>query len=89
MSQHHPSCKPSDRELVWLCNQCGGHEPASELEERLEQLQKAVNSAVFALTLANKLPTNQGCPEENHSVVLVAMDALTAIDAALGVKEGE
>lgn len=38
MSQHHPSCKPSDRELVWLCNRCGGHEPASELEERLEQM---------------------------------------------------
>ena len=23
MSEHHPSCRPSDRNLVWHCSQCG------------------------------------------------------------------
>jgi hypothetical protein len=27
-SEHHPSCRPSDRDLVLLCAQCGGHESA-------------------------------------------------------------
>lgn len=25
---HHPSCRPSDRDLVWHCSQCGENEPA-------------------------------------------------------------
>ncbi len=32
VSKHHPSCTPSDRDLVWLCAQCGGHESAENLE---------------------------------------------------------
>jgi len=33
MSTHHPSCRPSDRDLVWLCAQCGGHESAEDILE--------------------------------------------------------
>ncbi len=36
MTEHHASCKPSDRDLVWLCNQCGGHESAEVLEMPME-----------------------------------------------------
>ena len=27
---HHPSCRPTDRNLFWYCSQCGTHEPAEE-----------------------------------------------------------
>ena len=29
---HPPRCRPSDRDLVWHCSQCGLNEPAPELE---------------------------------------------------------
>jgi hypothetical protein len=40
--KHHPSCKPSDRDLVWHCNQCGLNESASEVEQEVEALRKAL-----------------------------------------------
>jgi hypothetical protein len=42
MSEHHPSCKPSDRDLVWLCSQCGGHESAESLLSHAEQLAEVL-----------------------------------------------
>jgi hypothetical protein len=27
MSEHHASCRPSDKNLVWHCSQCGLNEP--------------------------------------------------------------
>ena len=27
---HHPSCLPTDKDLVWHCCQCGENEPAEE-----------------------------------------------------------
>jgi hypothetical protein len=38
MSVHHPSCRPSDKDLVWLCAQCGGHESAEAIEDGAEFL---------------------------------------------------
>jgi hypothetical protein len=37
MSEHHPSCRESDKDLVWHCSQCGLNEPASEQPQELEQ----------------------------------------------------
>jgi hypothetical protein len=34
--KHHPSCRPSDSHLVWLCAQCGAVESAQSLVEALE-----------------------------------------------------
>lgn len=38
--QHHPSCKPSDRDLIWFCNQCGARESAEDVLEVLKQCEK-------------------------------------------------
>ncbi len=66
MSQHHPSCKPSDRDLVWICAQCGGHEPAENLE---------IPSVV---RLALKVILNHVAPDWENCKTLVAqwLDAL-------------
>jgi hypothetical protein len=34
-AEHHPSCTPNDRDLVWHCNQCGLNESAADIEEQL------------------------------------------------------
>jgi hypothetical protein len=34
--EHHPSCTPNDRDLIWFCNQCGARESAEEILEILE-----------------------------------------------------
>jgi hypothetical protein len=50
MSEHHPSCRPSDKELVWLCHQCGGHESAEDIEldgARLDWLEKNPKEITF------------------------------------------
>jgi hypothetical protein len=34
--EHHPSCTPNDRSLVWHCSQCGAIESAADEEQLLE-----------------------------------------------------
>ncbi len=34
---HHPSCRESDKDLVWHCCQCGLNEDASNIETELAQ----------------------------------------------------
>ena len=48
MSQHHPSCRPSDRDLVWLCAQCGGHESAEDIEQQRDELLAACKAILDA-----------------------------------------
>lgn len=31
--EHHASCSPSDRSLIWKCTQCGLEEPATQHTE--------------------------------------------------------
>ena len=39
---HHPSCRPTDRNLFWYCSQCGTNEPAEEeILARLVRQRKA------------------------------------------------
>jgi hypothetical protein len=35
--EHHPSCTPNDRDLVWHCHQCGLNESAADIEEKYNQ----------------------------------------------------
>ncbi len=37
MTGHHPSCRESDKDLVWHCNQCGLNESAADIENQLDQ----------------------------------------------------
>ena len=32
LKEHHPSCRESDKDLVWHCSQCGLNESADETE---------------------------------------------------------
>ncbi len=34
---HHLSCKPSDKSLVWHCNQCGENESAEAILDKALQ----------------------------------------------------
>jgi hypothetical protein len=45
-TQHHPSCKTSDRDLVWLCAQCGTRESAGEIEAQRDELLAALKALV-------------------------------------------
>ncbi len=38
---HHPSCRESDKDLVWHCNQCGLNESAADIEAKLDQPEPA------------------------------------------------
>ena len=46
--QHHPSCTPNNRDLVWLCAQCGGHEDASQIEAQRDELLEALKQLYSA-----------------------------------------
>jgi hypothetical protein len=61
MSEHHPSCRESDKDLVWHCSQCGLNEPASEQpeEQMAEQLHVWYLEATQALDPANYNPKAQ------------------------------
>ena len=39
---HHPSCRPNDLDLMWVCSQCGNKEHATEVEEIIEAAQKLI-----------------------------------------------
>ena len=43
MSDHHPSCRESDKDLVWLCGQCGEVESAADVEEVLDLTRKKLS----------------------------------------------
>lgn len=47
MSEHHPSCQRSDRDLVWLCAQCGGHEYANEVLALLSEIYELMPDATM------------------------------------------
>jgi hypothetical protein len=67
MSEHNPNCKPSDKELIWLCHECGGHESAIALLEASEAWIKLYDRGTYnaeaydALTAAlAKSPLEKG-----------------------------
>lgn len=41
---HHPSCRPNDKSLVWHCYQCGDNESACHLENAEEKLRIAIRA---------------------------------------------
>ena len=43
-------------------------------------LERKLAEARTALDLAAAMPTHQGCPVENHGIVVAAMEALARID---------
>ena len=47
MNEHHPSCRPSDRDLVRLCAQCGGHESAEDIIELLREIRELMPDATM------------------------------------------
>ena len=47
MSQHHASCQPSDRDLVWMCAQCGGHESAENILDLLAEIRELMPDATM------------------------------------------
>ena len=49
---HHPSCKPSDNDLVWHCNQCGLNEFAET--EILDAHKKQISALISALKAAEE-----------------------------------
>ncbi len=42
---HHPSCRESDKSLIWFCNQCGEKESADE-EQMLAEAQQPLVDAL-------------------------------------------
>jgi len=42
MREHHPSCRESDKSLVWHCNQCGLNESAESMEDELNGLKASI-----------------------------------------------
>lgn len=47
-NKHHPSCKPNDRMLLYVCSQCGQTEaPEVDKEEEIDQL-KAERADLYA-----------------------------------------
>jgi hypothetical protein len=59
---HHPSCSPHDRDLVWHCNQCGANESAESWHnaaltaerEKRELIESINRSLAEALDTANR-----------------------------------
>jgi hypothetical protein len=49
--RHHASCKPSDRDLVWLCAQCGERESAEPLLNNAEALAEACKAMMHDLDI--------------------------------------
>ncbi len=47
--EHHPSCTPNDRDLVWFCNQCGLKESAADIEQQLAAERKQVRILTSSL----------------------------------------
>jgi hypothetical protein len=45
VSEHHPSCRESDKDLIWLCNQCGAKESAEDLEQHNAELVDKLDEA--------------------------------------------
>ncbi len=48
-TEHHPSCRESDKDLVWHCSQCGLNEPATDVETKLAEARQAVELAAICL----------------------------------------
>jgi hypothetical protein len=78
-----------DSEGVPLCKICvellnGDESISPESAERIASLRRKDETGVMlvrrALEIASKLPTCQGCPDENLSAVVLAMDALEVVD---------
>lgn len=80
---HHPSCKESDRSLVWECDQCGVVEPAT-LEE-LAALYKDMaveakreRDALFAACEAVEIAAMEDYAAD-QSVMAVAVERVRAV----------
>jgi hypothetical protein len=86
MSEHHPSCTPNDRSLIWLCAQCGVCESAEDIlternaaEERCERLQGQLEFCLASLTyqkLGEKV-LEIGQLQQRCERLLAASDALS------------
>jgi len=48
VGEHHASCQPSDKELVWHCCQCGLNESAEQLETENRELAEQLGGATMA-----------------------------------------
>jgi len=68
MSQHHPSCQPSDRDLVWLCAQCGGHESAEYILDEKKALVDALEPLAKIGRIFSVEPYAKGYPDEMRLV---------------------
>jgi hypothetical protein len=53
MSEHHPSCTPNDRSLVWHCNQCGLDESAEDFIDSLSESYEELKASIADLSHPN------------------------------------
>ena len=59
---HHPSCRPTDKDLVWYCHQCGEQESAESLVETLARQREALQfskSFLKAIALLGKVDSRE------------------------------
>ncbi len=79
--KHHPSCRDSDRDLVWHCNQCGSNESAADIEATLTQPKP---TGEWTAQFVNDTATGAGILGEDwaqviantHNAALAARDSL-------------
>ena len=44
--EHHPSCKPHDLDLMWVCSQCGNKEHALDAENLMEAARRMFSTGI-------------------------------------------
>ena len=82
---HHPSCRPTDKDLVWHCHQCGESESAEALLDLIERQRKALEQIAkqgalgpaqprIDTTTMQKLPVN---PYYEHCRLLAEIASAT------------
>lgn len=94
--KHHPSCRESDKDLVWHCSQCGENESAYEVEAELERvkaerdaeqkakLKWAANARKIAQQRAELLAAAKAARKANNCTP----DIDKLLDAAIAKAEG-
>ena len=79
---HHPSCRPTDKDLVWHCRQCGENEPAEALLDQMARLREALKTFGrhwgFCPT---QVPALDRVDEANTYACTCGLDAALAQDA--------
>ncbi len=68
---HHGSCRESDKDLIWYCNQCGLRESAADIEQQLADERERVQTYEDALIKIANDPNCDRCQ--------VAVDALARV----------